>query len=184
MFVAVIRWEFKLKPVYPTRRFVCLSDPAEYRELEHDPTATSAWYVNDRWGFDAADRKTFELVDFTVNGESAAIRRTTKKGGQTYSVSLGDVAMRATNPVVIAYTYRTLVAVGGNLLRLRVDQPTHGLAVTLDYTDTDLQNISVLDYIASGDRVSVKPSAPELPERTVEIDFDGWVLPRSGVAFV
>jgi hypothetical protein len=184
MYVATLHWECKIVPRYSMRHFVCLSDPEEFRDLEHDTTATSAWYVGDRWGLDASDRDTFELVDFTVNGQPAAIRRTGKRNSQTYSVSLGEEAMRATEPVALSYTYRTLLAVEGNLLKLRVDQPTQGFAVTLDYTDTDVEHVTVLDYIASGERTRLSRSSADVPERMVDLAFDGWVFPRAGVAFV
>jgi hypothetical protein len=184
MFVATIRWEFSLVPKYPTRRFVCLSDRDEYRDLNQDTAATSAWYVNPRSGLDASSKETFELVDFAVDGEPRPIRRTTKLDSQTFTVALGQEAMQATAPVTVTYTYRTLLAAGGHLLQLRVDQPTRGLSVSLDYTDTDIESISVLDFIASGQQSVISRSAAKLPERAVNLDFDGWVFRRSGVAFV
>jgi hypothetical protein len=184
MYVAVIRWEFSYKPVYSTRRFVCLSNPEEFHELDHDITATSAWYIGKRSRLDAAAKSSFELVDFTANGEQRPIRRTTKQGSQTYNVSLGEQAMRISEPVQVAYTYRTLISAEGHLLQLRVDQPTNGLSVAFDYSDTDIELVNVLDFIASGDRTRISHSAASVPERAIQVDFDGWVFPRSGIAFV
>jgi hypothetical protein len=183
-FMVTIRWEFRVKPFYSTRRFVCLADFDEYRDLKHDTTATSAWYVGTRTGLDAAAKGTFELVDFTVNGEPRPIRRSTKQGSQSYSVALGEEAMQSAEPVNIAYTYRTLVAANGHLLQLRVDQPTKGLAVSLDYSETDIDYVNVLDFIASGEHAIVSRTSALLPGKSVELDFDGWVFPRSGLAFV
>ncbi|MBV9870348.1 MAG: hypothetical protein JO214_06970 [Frankiaceae bacterium] len=184
MYVAVIHWEFELNPIYPTRRFVCLSDPEEFHELDHDTTATSAWYIGKRSGLDAAAKSAFELVAFAVNGEPRPIRRTAKQGSQTYSVSLGEEAIRSAEPVEVAYTYKTLLATDGHLLQLRVDQPTNRLSVDLDYGDTEIELVNVLDFITSGDRARISRSAPSVPERTIEVDFDGWIFPRSGLAFV
>lgn len=184
MYVAVIRWEFAVIPKYATRRFMCVSDPEEFREIKHDTVATSAWYIGKRYQLDAESKDVFKLVDFTVDGKDRRIRLSAKAGSQTYSVSMGDDAMRAAEPVSVAYTYRTLLPVDGHLLQLRVDQPTHKLAVSLDYSDTDIVHLNVLDFIASGDRTNIGRSDPSLPERSINVDFDGWVFPRSGLAFV
>jgi hypothetical protein len=141
-------------------------------------------HVGPRSGLDAAARETFELVEFTVNGESRTIRRSSKQGSQTYSVGLGREAMESAERVHVTYTYRTLIAVHGNLLQLRVDQPTRGLALELDFTDTNLEYVSVLDFISGGQRPRISRSPARVQERHVAVEFGGWVFPRSGVAFV
>jgi hypothetical protein len=184
LFVATIRWEYDFRPAYSTRRFVAMSDIEEFRNLTDDTTATSAWYVGRRTGLDAASRKTFELVDFTINGEPRTIRRSSKQGSQTYSVSLGRDILASAERVHVTYTYRTLVAVDGHLLQIRVDQPTRGLAVELDYTDTGMDHVNVLDFISGRERTRVTRTPTTVTERLVAVEFSGWVFPRSGVAFV
>jgi hypothetical protein len=44
MFVATIRWEYRLRPVNPVMRFACVSDIDEYRELLQDPSSTVVHY--------------------------------------------------------------------------------------------------------------------------------------------
>jgi len=171
-------------PTYQTRRFICLSDRQEFRDLDQDTVATSAWYIKPQPGVDAGAKEVFELVEFTVDGETRPIRRTAKPGSQTYSVNLGKDTVETAQPVAVAYTYRTITPVNGHLLQLRVDQPTKGLSVELDYSDTDLVSVTVLDFIASSQRTRVAQSPPSLPGKVVAVDFDGWVFPRSGVAFV
>ncbi|HXC76150.1 MAG TPA: hypothetical protein VNU19_03785 [Candidatus Acidoferrum sp.] len=183
-FVATVRWEYSLVPTYPTRRFVCLSSLAEYRELSQDSAANSAWYVGARTGMDASSKDTFELMTFAVDGEERTIRRSAKTGSQAYSVSIGKDAIDAGKPVTVAYAYRTLVSVDEHLLQLRVDQPTRGLSIELDYSDTDIDHINVLDFIASSERTRISRLPPAMPGKIVLIEFDGWVFPRSGVAFV
>jgi hypothetical protein len=184
MFVATIRWEFTLKAIYATRRFVCVSDVEEFRDIDQDTAATSAWFVNPRSGLDADNKDTFELVEFTVDGEPRPIRRSAKETSQMYSVSLGQEAMHATDPITVAYTYRTLLAADGHLLQLRVDQPTRGLSVALDFSDTPITDVNVLDYISSSERTRISQSPASTPDKIALLEFEGWVLPRSGVAFV
>ena len=171
-------------PHYPVRRFTCLSDLDEFRELAQDTAAQSAWYLRPQAGIDAAARETFELLDFTVDGESRPIRRSAKTGSQTYSVSMGQEAIEAGKPVAVAYTYRTLLPASGHRLLLRVDQPTKGLSIELDYSDTELADVQIMDFISSSEKVRITRSPNEVPGRTIGLEFDGWAFPRSGVVFV
>ncbi|PZR99101.1 MAG: hypothetical protein DLM67_04530 [Candidatus Nephthysia bennettiae] len=104
MFVTTVRWEYSLIPTYQTRRFVCLSDLEEFRDLNQDTVATSAWYIGPRTGLDAGAKESFELVEFIVDGEQRTIRRSSKQGSQAYSVNLGQEAMEAAEPITVAYT--------------------------------------------------------------------------------
>jgi hypothetical protein len=161
-----------------------MADIEEFRSLTEDTTATSAWYVGPRSGLDAAAQETFELVEFMVDGEPRTIRRSSKQGSQTYSVSLGRDAMESKGRVHVTYTYRTLVPVNGHLLQVRIDQPTRSMTIELDYTDTSLEYVNVLDFISGSRGARVTPSPSVVSERFVAVEFDGWVFPRSGVAFV
>lgn len=184
MFVTTVRWEYQLIPKYQTRRFVCLSDRQEFRELAADTAATSAWFMRPQPGLNAADQTAFELVEFSVDGEPRPIRRSAKPGSQTYSVNIGKEAVDAGEPISVTYTYRTVTPVHGHLLQLRVDQPTKGLTVELDYSDCGLAYVNVLDFLAGSRTVTVSQSPKSLPGGLVSVDYDGWVFPRSGVAFV
>lgn len=184
LYIVTVLWEFKVVPKFQTRRFVCLGDNEEFRDVDQDTVATSAWYFKPKGGITAEDKEAFELVDFTVDGEPRKIRRSTKLGSQTYAVNVGKEAVERQEPVTVAYTYRTVTAADGHLLRLRVDQPTRGLSIDLDYGDTDIAEVSVVDFIASSDRTRVAHSSDAVPGRSVSVEFDGWVFPRSGVAFV
>jgi hypothetical protein len=184
MFVATVRWESTLIPTFQTRRFSAVSDLQEFRDLTQDTAASSAWYIGPRTGLEAGDRDSFELVEFSVDGEPRPIRRTTKQGSQTYSVNMGSEVVRAKDPLSITYTYRTLVAIDGHLVQLRVDQPTKGLSIELEYSDTNIEYVSALDFITSSELTRISRSPAELPGKSVTVEFDGWVFPRSGVAFV
>ena len=184
LFAVTMRWEYRLIPTYATRRFICTADNREFRELDQDNAGTAVWYFKPKGGLTASEQAAFEVLDFTVNGEPRNIRRSTKADSQTYSVNLGQEAMASKEEVSVAYTIRTVTAVDGHRFRLRVDQPTKGISIELDYGDTDITEVAVLDYIASGDRTRISRSPASVPEKTVTVEFDGWVMPRSGAAFV
>jgi hypothetical protein len=179
-----IRYEFSLIPHFPTRRFSCVSDIDDLRDLADNPGGDTIWVNSPRVGKPASALETFELLDFTVDGASRSIRRTTRQHGQTYTVNLGLEPSRHGEPVSIAYTYRALVPVDGHLLQLRVDQPARGLSIDFDYSDCGFDRVSVLDFIASHQATRVAASPKSVPGRSLAVEFDGWVLPRSGVAFV
>lgn len=183
MFVATLRWEYHVIPASPTLRFACVSDQHEYRDLLRDQTIASAWYFDPSATIDAASPEAFELVQLTVNGKARVIRRTERKGSQLYAASLGITALSG-EPVTVAYTYRVLLQRHGHVMYLDLPRPTKGLKVQLSYGDAGIRRVTALDFIASAESARVQDAPNAVPRRSVEIGFDGWIFPRSGVAFV
>lgn len=131
LFHVTVRCEYTVVPRHATRHFACVSDKKEYRELSGESGSTSAWYLSQRPGVDASTKDAFELVQFTVDGAERPIRRSVRKGGQTYSVTIGERTASPSESVNISYTYRTVTAVDGHLLYFALEQPTRGLKVAL-----------------------------------------------------
>lgn len=183
LFVVTVRWEYTVVPRHHTRRFACVSDRDEYRDLMQEFDGTSAWYFAAKNGIDADSRDAFEVVQFSVNGEERTIRRAVRKSGQIYSVGLGTNPNDET-PVTISYTYRTVTARRGHLLYVDIEQPTRGMEVELDYGDCPIERVSVLDLIASSRATRVERTPETVPGKSVRVSFDGWAFPRSGVGFV
>lgn len=184
LYVATVRWEYTVTPVHAVRRFAVVSDRAEYRELAADPESTSTWFIREEHGLDAADRTSWELAQFSVDGEARTIRRAERRSGQMYTVSIGQDVVAAKQPVTVSYTYRALVPRRGHLLHLDMEAPTRNVAVQLDYSNTDIQYVNVLDFFVSSHKTRVEHMPPNVPEKSVQVAHDGWVFQRSGVAFV
>ncbi|OXM65323.1 hypothetical protein [Amycolatopsis vastitatis] len=182
MFVATIRWEYKVQPASPTMRFACVSDLVEYHELLHDPTIASAWHFDHSAGLDAADPEAFTLLQLSVNGREKKIRRSAQEGSQLTTVSLGQAA--TSSEVTISYTYRVLVQRHGHLLYIDLPRPAKGVHVQLDYARAGVRRVNVLDYFASPDASRIELSPAATPAKTVDVSFDGQTFPRAGVAFV
>jgi len=182
MFVATIRREYRVTLTEVTRRFACTSDLDEYRELLLDPTNAEAWYFEPVAGIDAASPDAFELLQFTVDGRPRPTRRSKRPGGQSFTVTL-DVQPGSPREVEIAYTYRVLVQQHGHLLYLDFGAPCKGIDVDFSYGGCGIRHVNVLDFIAGSrpTRVSRSPADASLP--TVSVRYDGWVFPKSGVAF-
>ena len=183
-YIATIRWEYTVVPKHAVRRFAVVSDRAEYRDLMADPEATSTWFMRKESGIDAGSTEAFEIVQFTVDGEKRTVRRSARKQGQIYSASIGKEAVDAGQPVTVSYTQRVKLFKHGHLLHLDMEQPTRNVDIDLDYSDTDIDYINVLDFFVSSHKTRVEHMPPSVPERSIAVSHDGWVFQRSGVAFV
>ncbi|WP_433207512.1 hypothetical protein ACQP1G_22140 [Nocardia sp. CA-107356] len=181
--IITVRHEYTTVPSSRVRRFVTVSDIDEYRELTQDPASTFAWYYRPTNGLDAGSKDAFELVQFTVDGEERPIRRSARKEAQTYTVNLG-IPEEDDQSRTISYTYRLQPAPQNRLLHLDVEQPSRGIDIELDYTDTDIAYVNMVDFIASSQKGIATRTPDTVPGRAVGLHFDGWAMPRSGVAFV
>lgn len=186
MFVATIHWEYRTRLVDPIMRFYCVSDLDEYRALVADPLSTQAWYFEPIGHLDAASEAAFELVEISVNGREQRVRRSKRTASQSYvatirpehGVSLHD------EQVHVSYTYRVLVQRHSHMLQLDISKPSRGLKVEFWYGGCDVQYVNVLDFISSAEQPRIARSVDASPSPMVGVAFDGWVFPKSGVAFV
>lgn len=172
MFVATVRWTYKVRPTVSTLRFVCVSDPDDYRSMLQDQSVSLSWYFGRNSGVDASTPAAFELLKFTANGKPRTIRRSQRRGAQAYSVSMGNL-LDIEEPITVAYTYRVLVQRHGHLLYLDVPRPTKGLRVRLDYEGCGIRRVNSLDFIASSQLAAVDHAPDASPARTVDLAFDG-----------
>lgn len=183
-FIATIRTEYTTVPRHAVRRFAVVSDRAEYRELMADSDGQSVWFFRPEGGIDAGSMDAFELVQFSVDGDARSIRRAGRKHGQTYSASIGEEPVLAGKPVRVAYTYRVKILRRGHLIHLDMEAATRNVDIDLDYSDTDVDYVNVLDFFVSSRKTRVEHMPPSVPERSVSVSHAGWVSQRSGVAFV
>jgi hypothetical protein len=182
--VVTVRQEYTTVPTSQTRRFASVSDQEEYRELSQDGAANFVWFTNPSSGVDAGSTEAFELVQFSINGTERPIRRIARKGGQFYTVGLGIPEAERHQPATLAFTYRLAPPAHNRWLYIDIDQPTRGLDVELDYSDTSIAQVNMLDFIASSQKSIITNTPPRVPGKTVGLEFDGWLLPKSGVIFV
>jgi hypothetical protein len=183
MFVATIRWEYRVVPANSTLRFACVSDDTEYRELLHDRSTTSVWYFEPINHLDASSPEAFELVEFTVNGKARPIRRTARTGTQIYTANLGKAAS-GDQDVVLAYTCRVLVQRHSHMLAIEIPQLSKGLKISFRYGEAGIRHINVVDYIGAAQQARIARAPAAVPTPAIEVSYDHWILARSGVAFV
>lgn len=183
-FDVTVQWEYTVVPSHSVQRFACVSDRDEFHELVTDVPATSTWFMTPRPGFHANERRAFELLQYSVDGEPRSIRRSERKTGQTYSVNLGENVVREAKPVRVSYAYRTITPQSGHLLYFDIEQPTRNISVDFDYNSTPIGHVSVLDLVASTKRTRVERLPREIIGKSVSVSFDGWMFPRTGFAFI
>ena len=181
LLTVTVEWEYTTIPSGPIRRFACVSDREEYRELLLDLPATSPWLMRPRPGMDAASKDAYELLELTVDGRPQPIRRTARKTGQTYSVNL-DAAACSGEPVRIRQVFRTVTPTWGHRLYLQLPQPARGFSLRIDYTDTDIAELTITDNVASGRAVQISHSPAVAAGKVASVDAPGWLLPKSGFA--
>ncbi|WP_163512156.1 hypothetical protein [Fodinicola acaciae] len=181
MFEVTFRCQYKVTPASPTMRFACVSGLEEYNELLRDPATSSVWYLDPASGIDASTTEAYELLDVAVDGKPRKLRRAKRTGSQHYIVDLGIADGRQ---ITISFTYRALVRRHGHLLYLELPRPTKGWRMQLAYGDAGIQRVNTLDFIAGVERARIDRSPATVAARTVGVSYDGWIFPRSGVAFV
>jgi hypothetical protein len=192
MFIATVHCEYRVTPTRATLRFSCVSDQSTYQELLRDPTSALVSFFRPSGDLHGGSDEAFELAEFTVDGKPLRIRRTKQARGQTYVVNLPanrpteEAGKPASSPhgVRIAYTYRLLVRRAGHLFYLDIGSLTKGLKVAFRYGGCGIREVKTLPFIASAEPTRLMQTPPTTPTPRMEIGFDGWVLPRSGVAFV
>lgn len=182
LFDLTVEWEYTTVPSGSTRRFACVSDRAEYNELLLDVPATSPWFMTARSGMDASSREFYELLELTVDGRPQTIRRAVRKTGQIYTVHL-DAAARTGKPVRVRQVFRTVTTKFGHRLYFELPQPARNFSLVLDYTNTDVAHMRVVDSIATSRLAQVSRTPSSATGRELSIDALGWLLPKAGFTF-
>jgi hypothetical protein len=182
MFVATVRYEFRVTAAPKAMSFVCTSSIDEYRERLGDPSAPVIYFAP-VGKLDGASEDVFQLESFQLNGMHMHARRTSRGGTQIYTVALAEPE-QAHGPVTISYTYRFLVQQRGHLFHVDVAYPTKNLKIAFHYGGCGIRHVNVIDYIASAQRPRISSLPAAEPTPSIEVGFDGWVLPKAGTAFV
>lgn len=182
LFDVTVETEYTTVPSGSVRRFACVSDRAEFNELLLDVPTTSPWFLVPPSGMTAADRDAYELLELTVDGVPQKIRRTVRKSGQFYEVTLSEAA-RSGRPVRIRHVFRTLTRMAGHRLYFALPQPARNMTALIDYTNTPIVEMRVIDIVSTAKPATVTNLPPSVPGRTVSVEALGWLMPKSGFAF-
>lgn len=164
-------------------RFACVADSAEYAALLRDPATADVWQFQPTAELSADSTEAFELLEVLIDGLPCDLRRSARKGSQTFTARMHDGQSFPGSEVHVSYTYRVLVQQHSHLLYLDVARPTRGFSVDLWYADCGISYMNALEFLAGpqATRVSRMPTADG--QGNVSMSYDGWVFPKSGIAF-
>lgn len=182
LFDVVVEWEYTTVPSGPVRRFACVSDRAEYNDLRQDVPATSTWFMTPRPGMDASSVESYKLLGLWVDGKLQDVRRSARKTGQTYTVSLDEAALDG-RPVRIRQMFQTVTPIWGHRLFFELPQPARNFELSLDYTDAPIAFMGVTDTVATTKPAQVVRTPEQTPGRIVSVEARGWLLPKAGFTF-
>jgi hypothetical protein len=184
MFVATVRTDYRVRPVRPVMRFVCLSDRDEYQELLRDPSYTGVHYFPAVLGVDGGSKEAFQLVEVKLDGRSQPIERTGRSAAQEYEAHLRGDTTPDNGISAVSYTYRALARQHGHLFFIDFSRPTQNVRVNFAYGGCGIQRVNVIDSIASSRQPGLSQLPASGPTPSVGLRFDGWVLPKAEVGFV
>ena len=85
---------------------------------------------------------------------------------------------------MVSGVYRTVSRRVGQRFRIALTQPTHGMRLVLDYTDTDIAELKVGEMPSSATPAQMKRLPVEAPAKQIEVSVAGWLLPQAEVSFV
>lgn len=178
-----VEWEYTTVLSGPTRRFICTSDRDEYNEARAEAPSTQAWLMAQRPGMDASSESSYALIEFSVDGKPQKnIRRTSRKSGQTYSVSLGAFAASG-RPVRVRQVFRTRTPCWGHRLYFELPVPARNTSVAIDYTNTNIAQMRVSDTVATLKPVQITRTPEGVAGREIQAEARGWLMPQAGFAF-
>ena len=183
-FDLLVRWEYTVVPKHRFRKFAVVSDRQRYDQLTAERGETSVWFKPAGTGLDVTDPENFALIEFMVDGEPVEITRTAEEFGQMYTVDVGEATVEAGRPVALSFTYRSRLRRDGHMVHFDIDRPTKGFELELHYQDAGVSKMKLVDFISSTRRARVSEAPDVAGVKKYTMSYDGWVLPRAGVAFV
>ena len=183
-FDLLVRREYTVMPKHRFRKFAVVSDRQRYDQMVAERGETSVWFKPAGTKLDVTDLDNFALIEFAVDGELLKITRTTDEHGQVYTVDVGEAVVEAEQPVVMSFTYRSRLRRDGHMVHFDVDRPTKGFELELNYQDAGIAKMKLVDFISSTRRARVSEAPDVAGVKKYTMSYDGWVLPRAGVAFV
>lgn len=168
--------------------FVCASTVEEFNKLIGDPSYQERWHfpITKEFPSPHADETAFNVRYFNVDGVDLNIRRELKPSENKFVIICDhpDLNKKLNSLVTIHYRYETKILKRGHLFKINLVCPTKGVTMELDFANTDIHYVNILDFFVSNENPIIRyiPSR-EKPHR-VEVELNELILPKGGVAFV
>jgi hypothetical protein len=163
--------------------FAAVNNIEEYNRLLLDP----AWEVRcirpPTRTFPAGDERAFTFHFFRINGIDIKFEKAERNGFVGYVARRDDLAQLVGQQVTFEYRYSTKMEKTGHVYMQTVIVPTRNVAMEFDYSLVDIGRVNVFDFFVSRRVPSIKVTRTPDDPRSVGVELDDWVFPKSGALF-
>ena len=163
-------------------RFICVPTADEYSELLRDPNWELRWIAEPIKDFPG--ELNFDVETVQVAGLKLDVRREASNGKYVVVADHLKLQSMQGNLVNIYYRYKVRIKKRGHLLMVHMPCPTYNVVVELDYANTDIHFVNVLDFFVSKTKPAIRYFPSPQKHHRIEVEVDDWVFPRGGIVFV
>lgn len=163
--------------------FTAVNTIEEYNRLLLDPAWELRCVRPPTRTFPAGDERAFTLHFVRINGTDLAIGKGERDGFNGYVARQDDLANLVGNSVTFEYRYSTKIEKTGHVYMQNVIVPTKNVAIEFDYSLVDIGRVNVFDFFVSRRKPSIKMTRSPDDPRSVGLELDDWVFPKSGALF-
>lgn len=166
--------------------FHCVTSIDDYNKSIRDPNYEFTWLFPPTTDeFPTIDTSVFDVKQITVDNIELNLNYSTDENGNLAIVCTNPDLSNLQNRIVTVY-YRYVVKINkrGHLFMANVIMPTRNVVIELDYANTDIHFVNVLDFFVSAQLPKITYLPSKEKAHKVEIELNEWAFPKGGVAFV
>lgn len=166
--------------------FTCVASIDDYWDLLRH-SGHELWMTEPTREFPNLDVSVYDVESITVSTQTMNIplniRRETIGNQFVITADHVQLASMIGQQVKVYYRYKVKLQKRGHLFMTHIPCPTHNVVVELDYADTDIHFVNVLDFFGCKIKPRILYIPSEKKRHRVEVEANGWVLPMSGIVF-
>jgi hypothetical protein len=156
----------------------------EFNAHLRDPEIQECWLIPPSRALPTLDASVFRILNINVGGQTLHVRKTKDTADKvSYVCSHQSLKEMIGKEVVIHYRYRSRINKLGHLFTVSPIYPTNGLIIELDFANTDIHYVNVLDFFSPVYPSLIRYTPPDKPHK-IEVELNDWSFPKSGVTFV
>ena len=163
--------------------FAAVNNIEEYNHLLLDPAWELRCIRPPTTRFPAGDEHAFTLHFFRINGIDMEITKAKRGGFAGYVARGDDLARLVGHQVTFEYRYSTKMEKTGHVYMQTVVVPTRNVTMEFEYGLVDIGRVNVFDFFVSRRPASIRVARSPDDPRSVGVELDDWVFPKSGVLF-
>jgi hypothetical protein len=135
--------------------------------------------------FPTVGESSFEVESIEVNGTRLGICTTKNLDDQHMLIVCRDDLLSALQGqwAIVEATFMVKVPKRAHFINLGVVVPTRGVVMALNYGDTDVHRVEVVDMFVSSRRPEIRELPTSTRPRAVEVQLREWAFPKGGVVF-